>query len=465
MENCINYEVIWSEKKGKIVVATCDIKKGTSIILQPPLLVLEAEEIEKMPGGKKDQINIFLLLYKKFALLNYKIKNAILNLYGELDESLGEIKEFDKIFGSLYQNIFDLEILRKLTAVYKFNSFSDREGNLYLCNDISRISHSCKPNSTILHSKENNLCKSISDIKCGDEITISYNEKYNTEPIYWRKHVYQKTKAFVCECIRCKSDYDDTRQVACEYCKSFTSIYQINDFQEPYLLKCMECEKEPTEDYKNKVLNLEKNAREINAEITKKIKSVMCKNSLDCVRILREIFLEYKDIEIMYRHELFKDILLKLVEISFMIVTFDNPRLLDQNMTKFLMYSSLYIDSHEKVIEYPNERGEKAYYFVADKILSLETIKSEHLSIARDFLNKAIQYNKLLSKKINENYNKLMLKICKNPNYIDNILFNQNMCNFCGDIGKYKCGKCGKIEYCSRECQVMHWCIHKKVCN
>ena len=38
-------------------------------------------------------------------------------------------------------------------------------------------------------------------------------------------------------------------------------------------------------------------------------------------------------------------------------------------------------------------------------------------------------------------------------------------CRLCGKKGEYKCSKCGKITYCSRECQFKDWVNHKSNCS
>ena len=38
-------------------------------------------------------------------------------------------------------------------------------------------------------------------------------------------------------------------------------------------------------------------------------------------------------------------------------------------------------------------------------------------------------------------------------------------CKVCGKKGEYKCSKCGKITYCSRECQFKDWVNHKSSCS
>jgi len=37
-------------------------------------------------------------------------------------------------------------------------------------------------------------------------------------------------------------------------------------------------------------------------------------------------------------------------------------------------------------------------------------------------------------------------------------------CAVCGMIALFKCRTCKKVKYCSRDCQLNHWAIHKKAC-
>lgn len=39
-------------------------------------------------------------------------------------------------------------------------------------------------------------------------------------------------------------------------------------------------------------------------------------------------------------------------------------------------------------------------------------------------------------------------------------------CNTCGEEkATKKCAKCKSVQYCDRECQKLHWFLHKKVCS
>lgn len=44
-------------------------------------------------------------------------------------------------------------------------------------------------------------------------------------------------------------------------------------------------------------------------------------------------------------------------------------------------------------------------------------------------------------------------------------MINENYCKVCGKRGDYKCSKCGKVCYCSRECQFKDWINHKNNCK
>jgi hypothetical protein len=35
----------------------------------------------------------------------------------------------------------------------------------------------------------------------------------------------------------------------------------------------------------------------------------------------------------------------------------------------------------------------------------------------------------------------------------------------CGEVGKMKCTACQSINYCSVECQKVHWTLHKPACK
>lgn len=48
---------------------------------------------------------------------------------------------------------------------------------------------------------------------------------------------------------------------------------------------------------------------------------------------------------------------------------------------------------------------------------------------------------------------------------IDNMIMESTSCAKCGLNAENKCGACGLIDYCSRDCQKSHWITHKSACQ
>lgn len=84
------------------------------------------------------------------------------------------------------------------------------------------------------------------------------------------------------------------------------------------------------------------------------------------------------------------------------------------------------------------------------KMKQNETILKIPLNVVNDdFCGLAITYDDISGQEVKE--------------YKWNYGFECNVCNkFCGSN---KCGKCGTINYCSRNCQVLHWKTHKLNCS
>ena len=38
-------------------------------------------------------------------------------------------------------------------------------------------------------------------------------------------------------------------------------------------------------------------------------------------------------------------------------------------------------------------------------------------------------------------------------------------CRVCSGVGSKQCSKCKRVVYCSRECQVLDWKVHKRECT
>lgn len=78
--------------------------------------------------------------------------------------------------------------------------------------------------------------------------------------------------------------------------------------------------------------------------------------------------------------------------------------------------------------------------------------------ITQEFLEYNYElYKTKLDNWINTNPDWTQAKFC---------LKESNNCDLCGYLcGKLRCGKCNKVSYCNRVCQVSHWKIHKNECK
>ncbi|KAF9981694.1 hypothetical protein BGZ65_003664 [Modicella reniformis] len=156
--------------KGKGMFATRDIKRGTCIISESPLVYISKTDLV----GTLQALNAMSKKNKKYFL-------ALHNSYPELPQDVGVIKTNGLPLGS---NSLD-------GAVYRV---------------ISRINHSCAPN--VCHSWSSKLKKenifAIHDIPAGSEILTDYLDRLMTREV--RLKTLAAKFRFTCQCKNCVSE-------------------------------------------------------------------------------------------------------------------------------------------------------------------------------------------------------------------------------------------------------------------
>lgn len=56
--------------------------------------------------------------------------------------------------------------------------------------------------------------------------------------------------------------------------------------------------------------------------------------------------------------------------------------------------------------------------------------------------------------------------LCNRCLFVHNSLLDMSFkCQFCGKEGALRCSKCKRVYYCSKQCQVRDWPMHKSVCG
>ena len=110
----------------------------------------------------------------------------------------------------------DLSEIEKMTIIWTLNCFE--HGDSPLCYAIfflpSFMSHACCPNAMwTTTGVDQFVIRALRDINIGEELTVSYlTEEFGLCPISMRRAYLESTKFFTCDCLRCVSDIDDTRE-------------------------------------------------------------------------------------------------------------------------------------------------------------------------------------------------------------------------------------------------------------
>ena len=106
---------------------------------------------------------------------------------------------------------------------------------------ISRVNHSCVPNSwRFFDSKGRMRVVAAEDIRSGHEITLSYTPTFASTPL--RQTILQRTKHFKCDCERCKDPAELGSKLAalrCSKCQS--DVLPENPLNLNSDLVCAEC--------------------------------------------------------------------------------------------------------------------------------------------------------------------------------------------------------------------------------
>ncbi|KAG6026458.1 hypothetical protein E4U19_002583 [Claviceps sp. Clav32 group G5] len=162
--------------KGKGLVATRDIPKGTRILAEQPLITLPA----KLTGEKVPE-----LLYRQWGSVNIDQRIAYLSLHNKFADGI-------KKGGSQFIGIFS-------SNCREFGR-GDKVG-IFL--ETSRINHDCESNAEEEWNPniKRHTVHAIRDIHAGEEITILYTAYHDTRTTEQR--AFQKEHHFVCSCRTC----------------------------------------------------------------------------------------------------------------------------------------------------------------------------------------------------------------------------------------------------------------------
>ena len=240
--NYFNSDLIleaYNQTKGNHYIAKEDIKEGTLLIVEIPLISVYETEIKK-----------FSSTFEKFQKMGFSTNELALEILFTNFKDRIEFKEEKKYLIEKISQLssFELNNMKK-TKEERMKSFEYSDDNirdiistnaiLTLRNDRKKIApielcyglyincsffnHSCDPNCFYYGIANMLIVKTIKDIKKGEELTVSYIEP---KPAYMRKNELSKWE-FICECKYCKQEADICNKDA--YFKVFDTYVKIQN--------------------------------------------------------------------------------------------------------------------------------------------------------------------------------------------------------------------------------------------
>ena len=225
--------------KGNHYIAKEDIKEGTLLIVEIPLLSIYEAEIKKFAstfekfqkmGFSSSELALEILFtnFKDRVQFNEE-KKYLLEKISQLSSSdLNNMKksreERIKSFEYSDDNIRDII---STNAILTLRNDRKKISPMELCYGLyincSFFNHSCDPNCFYFGIANMLIVKAIKDIKKGDELTVSYIEP---KPAFMRKNELSKWE-FNCQCKYCKEEADICNRDA--YFKVFDSYVKIQN--------------------------------------------------------------------------------------------------------------------------------------------------------------------------------------------------------------------------------------------
>ncbi|KAL8685942.1 MAG: hypothetical protein Q9218_007450 [Villophora microphyllina] len=194
------YEIKPSAEKGLGVFATQDIKRGTRIMCETPLMHLKAAYDD---------------VYEAFKKLSPQNQAVFLSL--QVNPSPGfDWKSGPEIFAHFNAMLkpegFTKEKELKVLSIHQTNAFKAPEGWDYkythatvVCADASWLDHSCIPN--VYHAWNNNLgaltVHAVRDIAVGEELLINYRLAWQAG-YTMRRHLLGRWNVN-CTCVLCEA--------------------------------------------------------------------------------------------------------------------------------------------------------------------------------------------------------------------------------------------------------------------
>lgn len=414
-------------------------------------------------------------VYHHYLTLSEETKNQIQKLY-----SLKESKKADSfrvlLNRSEHRTKVDVDEFLAVTMVFNFNALEERvEGSaaprhgtaIYAA--ASKFAHSCFPNCA-WNSDGEGWCtvRAIRSIAPGEEMTFNhYDADFVAQPTHLRRAYLRRSKEISCDCPRCASPGDDTRQFSCAIVtcpgRHFTSQPTIDS--NVIMLPCTVCSASPTLEYQTLMFYREKTQAAVVRTVLEEIRLFPAKLPVGTVAPSPR---EIQEMDFLSPHHYLTHYLAKIKKRAYESVG-DRVRAAEMMDTAvraaeaFLKFPSLLLaDTCLEAAEAHEELGSRGALLVAKQYCQ------EALRISKALYGDAERRTRFQAPLVRV-LGKRMASFGSDDRL--DISAKVKECTFCGcrptaALGSSlrRCAGCKRVAYCGIVCQKSHWPTHQPVC-
>ena len=229
----------YNTTKGNHYIAKENIKEGTLLIVEIPLISIYDEEIKKFSstfeklqkmGFSQNELALEILLtnFKDRIEFNEE-KKYLIDKISQLSsfELKNTTKSKEERMKSFEYNEDNIRDIISTNAILTLRNDRKKIAPIELCYGLyiksSFFNHSCEPNCFYYGIANLLIVKAIKNINKGEELTVSYIEP---KPAYMRKNELLKWE-FNCECKYCKEEADICNKDS--YFKIFDTYVKIQN--------------------------------------------------------------------------------------------------------------------------------------------------------------------------------------------------------------------------------------------
>lgn len=447
----------------------------------------------QLTSGNKIDLDAILVSFNK---LPNQSKERYYNLYGPTNNVESDMAR--EVLMETPQWKEDVEKCLHIISVFRLNAFGLSDGSLGVFDDITRMSHSCCPNSVVSVTGNRQICRVTHFTKAGEELTISYKPERDLEHTHQRRFGYLQHKGFTCHCPRCDAKGDDTRQFNCcdPACSgqhwvchpvdntppegnSYTGV----EYVEPYLLPCTVCQRSPPLEYKIAMFQAHDKLTDVIGGMQRMAPNTSASQKLDMLHLLAHLRIP--------RNSLFAFAASSLGMTLLAGCKAQAGQPAPEEVRQLCANRDIQA-ARVLVSIFPGAEGRTKEMLV---VAMAQQFQRGELGKAREIGQQALRMHLVLKGRENRHAELDMLLsevLLRLPNRSRSssssggggcggsphfgradveVVDVEELCVFCEEspvrvlMKRSRCGACKKVTYCSAGCQKAHWRVHKLTCG